>query len=143
MYATNTTGYCTIEDLMLRYGRPNLVMWAALEGQNCDHLIPQRWQSAIDWATAQINSLLMRSGYAIPLQFGDIYAQEVVRDWCVHLAVNHLYTARGHLDEDKSEGKFEEDRKRVMAEIMRVRSGSMQFNAARRWGDNPTVPTII
>lgn len=136
-------GYCTIDDLTLRFGTPNLTMWTALEGDNSSANIALRWQSAIDWATAQINSLLMRSGYAIPLVFGDTYAQAVVTDWCVHLAVHHLYTARGHLDEDKSAGKFEDERKRVVAEIMRVRSGSMQFNCARRWGDNPTVPTII
>ena len=136
-------GYCQISDLLLRYGGPNLTMWSALEGCNNNPNVQARWQAAIDWATAQINSLLMRGGYAIPLQFGDIYAQAVVTDWCVHLSVHHLYTARGHLDEDKSSGKFEEERKNVMAEIMRVRAGSMQLNCARRWGDNPTVPTII
>lgn len=136
-------GYCEISDLLLRYGHSNLTMWSALEGQNNSPLLPQRWQAGIDWATAQINSLLMRSGYTIPLVFGDIYAQGVVTEWCVDLAVYHLYTARGHLDEDKSEGKFEKARAKTVAEIMRVRAGSMQINCARRWGDNPTVPTII
>lgn len=137
-------GYCTIDDLILRYGTPNLTMWTSLEGDNtATATLLARQQSAIDCATAQINSLLMRSGYAIPLVFGDAYAQAVVQDWCVHLAVGHLYSARGHLDEDKSGGKFEEDRRKTMDEIMRVRAGSMQFNCARRWGDNPTVPTII
>ena len=136
-------GYCAISDLVLRFGQTNLTMWSALEGDNSSANILLREQAAIDWATAQINSLLMRSGYAIPLVFGDTYAQGVVLEWCVDLAVFHIYAARGHLDEDKSEGKFEKMRAKTMAEIMRVRAGSMQLNCARRWGDNPTVPTII
>lgn len=135
--------YCTIDDLILRYGSANLTMWSAMDGNNSDSLIPQRQQQACDWAENQINSLLTRSGYTIPLVFLDSYAQGMVNQWAVDLAVWKLYQARGHSDEDKSSGKFEEARSKVIAEIMKVRAGSLQFNCARRWGDNPTSPTVV
>lgn len=135
--------YATIDDLTLRYGTNNLTMWAAIDGNNSDPLISQRWQSALDWATSQINTLLIRGGYAIPLQFLDPYAQSVVNDWCVHIAAWRIYEARGHNDEDKTYNKLNDARKMAIAEIMKVRSGTVQFNCARRWSDNPTAPTVV
>ena len=136
-------GYCTIADLALRYGTANLAMWSGVDGSSSDPLNATRQQNACDWAFNQINALLTRGPYTLPLVFIDVYSQGMVQEWAIELAVWHLYTARGINDEDKTAGKFEETRNKVMAEIKLVRAGSIQLNAARRWGDNPNSPTII
>lgn len=135
--------YCTVDDLLLRYGVDNLTTWAAVDGNNQDALIPTRWQNGIDWATGQINSLLMRGGYSVPLVFMDDYARSMVNEWATALAVWRIYTARGLLDKDAQGGKMEDGRAKAIAEIMKVRAGSIQFNCARKWGDNPTCPTVV
>lgn len=141
--AANPTNYCTVSDLTIRFGSNNLTMWSAIDGNNSDANNAIRQQAAVDWATAQINTLLVRGPYAIPLQFLDTYSQAVVNDWAIELAVWKLYEARGHNDEDKDYAKFEEMRRKTVNEIMRVRAGSNQINCARRWGDNPTCPTMV
>jgi phage gp36-like protein len=135
--------YCSIDDLITRFGLTNLTTWAAIDGNNSDPLITTRQQLACDMATAQINTMLSRGGYAIPLQFMDTYSQSFINDIAIDLAVYLLYKARGHADEDKDFSKFEECRRKAMNELMRIRAGSNQINLARRWGDNPTVPTIL
>ena len=136
-------GYASVTDLTLRYGATNMLMWSAIDGNNSDPAIATRQQGACDWAFNQINTLLTRGPYTIPLAFLDVYSQGMVNEWAIELAVWHLYTARGHSDEDKSAGKFEDMRAKVMSEIMRVRAGSVQLNCARRWGNNPSVPTVF
>lgn len=141
--AANSTNYCTILDLLLRYGATNLAQWANMNGDNSAAQNLSAQEYAINWATSQINTLMTRGPYAIPLQFLDVYSQGVVNDWAVELAVYKLYEARGHNDEDKDFSKFEEMRRKTVNEIMRCRAGSNQINAARRWGDNPSAPTIV
>lgn len=137
------SNYCTVADLVGRYGQTNVTMWSAIDGVNTDPNNAIRQQAACDWAAAQINTALIRGGYAIPLQFLDTYAQTFINDVAIELAVYKIYEARGHNDEDKDFSKFEEMRRKAMNELMRIRAGSNQINCARKWGDNPTVPTIV
>lgn len=137
------SNYCTVSDLTTRFGTTNLAMWSAIDGNLSDPLIATRQQLACDMAAAQINTALIRGGYAIPLQFLDTYSQSFINDIAIDMAVYLLYKARGHNDEDKDFSKFETMRSKAMNELMRIRSGSNQINCARRWGDNPTVPTMV
>ncbi len=135
--------YCTISDLVLRYGAINLAQWSAIDGNLSDPLIATRQQNGCDMADAQINTMLIRGGYAIPLQFLDTYSRAFINDIAIDLAVYIIYKARGHNEEDKDFAKFETARKQAMNQLMRIRAGSNQINCARRWGDNPTAPTVV
>lgn len=135
--------YCSIADLQLRYGTTNLAQWSNMTGSDSPTLQAQRQQDACDKAAAQINTLLIRGGYAVPLQFLDVYAQSFINDIAIDIAVYILYKARGLNDEDKDAAKMEAARNKAMGEIMKIRAGSNQINCARRWGDNPTSPTVV
>ncbi len=135
--------YCTISDLVLRYGAINLAQWSAIDGNLSDPLIATRQQNGCDMADAQINTMLIRGGYAIPLQFLDTYSRAFINDIAIDLAVYIIYKARGHNEEDKDFAKFETARTQAMAQLMRIRAGSNQINCARRWGDNPSCPVVV
>ncbi len=135
--------YCTISDLVLRYGALNLAQWSAIDGNLSDPLIATRQQNGCDLADAQINTMLIRGGYAIPLQFMDVYSKAFINDIAIDLAVYIIYKARGFNDEDKDAGKMEAARSKAMAQLMRIRAGSNQISCARRFGDNPTCPTVV
>lgn len=137
-------GYSSQSDIENVFGTDNVRKWSNLDN-NVTGANTTRIATAIALADRQIDNMLRRSKYAVPLQ-GTHGALVEVTNWSATLAGVWLYEARGLEDTNEITGqlvsKFSGHRRRVENEIKAVLSGKIELAANRQESRSPTAPVV-
>lgn len=112
----------TRETLELRFGASNIFMWADLENTKDEVEVDKRIEAAIEWATADLDSLVNQ----------ELPSNTVVDDVVARKAAMWLYDSRGIGPEDT----LSHHRTYVDQWVNRYNSGRINFSL-------PTAPIVV
>jgi phage gp36-like protein len=92
--------YCERVDLEAVFGKENIVIWADLDDTRIAFQITNRINTAIAYATSEVEDSLRGSLYVIPLveKTGGSNSEQTIRTLCATIAGIWLYESRGTED---------------------------------------------
>jgi len=138
--------YAAKQDLIDWIGEKNLTEISVVDNDS-NEPNDGRIDVAIARGQATINNKFRTGFYAIPFSFSDEDSIQQVREWNVVLAVVWLWRAR-RINSPNNTKKakanfFEDNEKRVRAEMASVLAGATRLNAATVEDDHPTAPVVV
>lgn len=135
--------YCTEEDLYDLFGQVNVSKWADLDNDKDAEKISARVTRAMEWAESEIESLLRKNIYEIPIANSQGEVPQDIKHIAASLSAVHLYENRGIQDFNPETGqsihRMKYVRDRAMKMLRQILAGQRILDAVTVV--NSVVPT--
>lgn len=121
--------YCTSDDIVQKFGLPNVIAWSNTEGDSATEISLARVTLALNVADAEIDNYFRDGPYTVPLSVGSGVA--TVTEWAVVIAGAWLYNIRGQATEAQAANQYQQELKKVQSQMSLYKGGALRLNAAR------------